>query len=67
MQRRHFLKATLGTSAAMLEDKAIAGSAPQQHQRNYKFERTISREVLGNYLSRSICEQGLLNGMGSQR
>lgn len=65
MQRRHFLKRTLGTSVAMIADKAIADSAPRQHQqRNFKFDRTISREVLDNYLSRSICMEGLLNGRG---
>src|SRR5260221_10383868 len=30
----------------------------------YQFDRTISREVLENYLSRSISMEGLLNGRG---
>src|SRR5437764_7763236 len=30
----------------------------------YEFDRTISRPVLENYLSRSICIEGLLNGRG---
>ena len=30
----------------------------------YQFDRTISREVLENYLSRSITMEGLLNGRG---
>ena len=34
------------------------------HQRNYKFDKKISREVLCNYLSRAICMEGLLNGRG---
>ena len=31
---------------------------------DYRFDRTISREVLENYLSRSITMEGLLNGRG---
>jgi pimeloyl-ACP methyl ester carboxylesterase len=31
----------------------------------YQFDRTISREVLENYLSRSICMEGMLNGRGN--
>src|SRR6185295_4054973 len=30
----------------------------------FRFDRTISRPVLENYLSRSICIEGLLNGRG---
>ena len=37
---------------------------PWNHVRSYKFDRTISRLVLGNYLSRSISMEGLLNGRG---
>lgn len=33
--------------------------------RNYKFDRTISREVLANYLSRSISMEGVFNGRGN--
>jgi hypothetical protein len=32
--------------------------------RDYRFDSTISREVLENYLSRSITMEGLLNGRG---
>jgi hypothetical protein len=32
--------------------------------RNYRFDGTMSREVLENYLSRSISMEGLLNGRG---
>src|SRR5207247_3146744 len=31
---------------------------------DYRFDSTISREVLENYLSRSITMEGLLNGRG---
>src|SRR5258705_8787912 len=34
------------------------------HSRDYHFDRTISRPVLENYLSRAICMEGLLNGRG---
>jgi hypothetical protein len=32
--------------------------------RDYRFDKTISREVLDNYLSRAISMEGLLNGKG---
>jgi pimeloyl-ACP methyl ester carboxylesterase len=32
--------------------------------RNYRFDKTISREVLENYLARSISVEGILNGRG---
>ncbi len=32
--------------------------------RDYHFDRTISRQVLENYLSRAISVEGLLNGRG---
>jgi hypothetical protein len=64
MQRRQFLIASLALSILELKDKTFARTLPWQHRRNYKFRRTISREVLGNFLSRSICMEGLLNGRG---
>jgi hypothetical protein len=39
-------------------------SRPEAKPRDYRFDRTISREVLENYLSRSISMEGLLNGRG---
>jgi hypothetical protein len=39
-------------------------SSPQAPARNYHFDKTISRAVLDNYLSRSITMEGLLNGRG---
>ncbi len=33
--------------------------------RNYRFDRTISREVLENYLSRAISMEGVFNGQGN--
>ncbi|QEH36320.1 hypothetical protein OJF2_48810 [Aquisphaera giovannonii] len=41
------------------------GSVPRaKATRDYRFDRTISRDVLENYLSRSITMEGLLNGRG---
>ncbi len=39
-------------------------SEPSAHARDYQFDKTMSREVLENYLSRSISMEGLLNGRG---
>jgi hypothetical protein len=43
----------------------ICASAPAATDAKYKFDTTISREVLENYLSRSITMEGLLNGRGN--
>ncbi len=65
MRRRGFLKASLAATAAATADQAMFGHAPWQHRRQYGFSQTISREILGNYLSRAICMEGLLNGRGN--
>jgi hypothetical protein len=36
----------------------------QSTTRDYRFDKTISRDVLENYLSRSISVEGILNGRG---
>ena len=41
-----------------------AAEAPAAPSRSCSFDRTISREVLENYLSRAITMEGLLNGRG---
>ena len=67
MERRRFLISALTLSAASLANKAPGlslGAHKASHRRNYNFHRTISREVLDNYLSRSISMEGLLNGRG---
>ncbi|MGA7339646.1 MAG: hypothetical protein WBE72_07160 [Terracidiphilus sp.] len=64
MKRRQFLASSLAASAFTLSKSAFADSLSRQDGRSYKFKRTISREVLGNYLSRSISMEGLLNGRG---
>ena len=48
-----------------MADRAIFGSSLERPQRNYSFYQTISREVLGNYLSRAICMENLLSGGGN--
>ncbi len=45
-----------------LPETRLAQAAAQP--RDYHFDGTISREVLENYLSRSISLEGLLNGRG---
>ncbi|GGA67214.1 hypothetical protein GCM10011507_18430 [Edaphobacter acidisoli] len=64
MLRRRFLKTSVAASAAILTDRATFAAVPWKHRHNYKFDGTITREVLDNYLSRSICMEGLLNGRG---
>ena len=65
MKRRKFLASSLAASALALARRPFAASLPWEHRRDYKFHRTISREVLENYLSRSITMEGLLNGRGN--
>jgi hypothetical protein len=66
MERRRFLHSSFALSALALTRKAFGDVFPS-HPRSYDFQRTISREVLGNYLSRSISMEGLLNGRGDFR
>ena len=65
MERRRFLKTSFAASALALTTRGFAGIAPSHCRRDYRFHRTISREVLENYLSRSITMQSLLNGRGN--
>ena len=39
-------------------------SAPSGAQNDYDFDGTISRDILENFLSRSVSMEGLLNGRG---
>jgi hypothetical protein len=64
MRRRSFLKNSLAATAGTMAAQAVFGHSLRQHKRNYSFNQTISREVLGDYLSRAICMEGLLNGRG---
>jgi hypothetical protein len=63
MDRRTFLNTSFG-AACTWTTSAYADFFSWRHRRNYKFNRTISREVLDDFLSRSISMEGLLNGRG---
>ena len=64
MQRRQFLTSAFSLSALTLSQRSFAKLQILPKRRSYGFHRTISREVLENYLSRSITMEGLLNGRG---
>lgn len=64
MERRRFLTTSLAASGAALASRTLAAMPLAHHRRSYQFNRTISREVLESYLSRSITMEGLLNGRG---
>src|SRR4051794_10423197 len=49
---------------ALLPLLAASVAAAPHRSRDYHFDTTISREVLENYLSRSITMEGMLNGRG---
>ena len=65
---RQFVGCTTIGLAAGCGFNELRGAAPEApsdpRPDAYRFERTISREVLENYLSRSITMEGLLNGRG---
>jgi hypothetical protein len=68
LERRRFLTSSLAASALTLAKKALGHSfetSPASRQHSYAFHRTISREMLDNYLSRAISMEGLLNGRGN--
>ncbi len=64
MDRRKFAASSLGIFALAMVRNSFAGSPLALHERIYKFDRQISREVLDRYLSRAISMEGLLNGRG---
>jgi hypothetical protein len=69
VKRPHFVGAWLtalvstviGAAGFAFVARGADGPAPP---RNYRFDGTISRAVLENYLSRAITMEGLLNGRG---
>ena len=65
VQRRRFLASSLEVSALALTKRAFGGFPSAAPQRSYEFQRIISREALGHYLSRAISMEGLLNGRGN--
>ena len=64
MRRRDFLKTSFAATAATMAGKTAFGFSLGEYRHQYSFNKTITREVLGNYLSRAICMEGLLNGRG---
>lgn len=58
LSRRDLARSALGLAAWATIGRAAPGQA------GYRFDRTISREVLENYLDRAISMEGLLNGRG---
>ncbi len=65
MRRRDFLKTSFASTAATMAEKTTFGFSLGEYRHHYNFnKKTILREVLGNYLSRAICMEGLLNGRG---
>src|SRR5271168_5384426 len=54
----------LVASLLFSELQAPANETASAPPRDYHFDKTISRQVLENYLSRSITMEGLLNGRG---
>ncbi len=65
MERRLFPTSSLAASLLALADGTSSLSfAGAQPMRGYYFDRTISRSVLDNFLSRSITVQSLFAGKG---
>ena len=52
------------SAAALVIATLMAAGVAAKEPRDYRFDRTISRAVLENYLSRSITMEGMLNGRG---
>lgn len=52
------------TTIDSLAQKTESSPKKATAARDYRFDKTISREVLENYLSRAISVEGLLNGRG---
>jgi hypothetical protein len=57
------LYAIISVNSVGLRSKP-SGESSAQKARDYRFDGTISRQVLENYLSRAITMEGMLNGRG---
>src|SRR5690349_1926359 len=70
LTRREFTRIVLGAGAWAASVGALARwegpppAPPASEAGPYRFDGTISRGVLDNYLSRAISMEGLLNGRG---
>jgi hypothetical protein len=60
-----FTLALLAGLAIGLSHNATAANATALSKNPWHFDRTISREVLENYLSRAITMEGMLHGRGN--
>ena len=60
---RSFVLLSLGLSCTGIPAHAAETNSVSRPG-GFQFDRTISRQVLENYLSRSITMEGLLNGRG---
>jgi hypothetical protein len=61
----HHLMAICVVAALLFSGaRTTAAETASTNSRDYRFDKTISRQVLENYLSRSITMEGLLNGRG---
>src|SRR5882757_6854319 len=58
------MAACLAASFMCSLPRVFAAETPIAPARDYHFDKTISREVLENYLSRSISMEGVFNGHG---
>lgn len=65
MARRYLRSFTTITILITLSFSHARADDTAPPPRDYHFDRTISRQVLENYLSRSITMEGLLNGRGN--
>jgi hypothetical protein len=62
---RNVLAMCLIAACSFGEERSEAVAAPSTaRRRDYHFNKTMSRKVLENYLSRSISMEGMLNGRG---
>lgn len=64
INRREFSRFAVGLGLGAWASSARGSAGTPSEGTDYHFDGTISREVLENYLSRSISMEGLLNGRG---
>ncbi len=60
----HYRVKQIGFFLSAFLSASLSAMAANDYHRDYHFDGAMSREVLDNYLSRSITVEGLLNGRG---
>ena len=69
MERRGFIALSSAAAASTVLARIPKFGSMREHARtstpDYRFKKTLSRQVLENYLSRSISMEGLLNERGN--